>query len=162
MNAPSRVCKSKRDEETDTANVASTKSTKIRYHVSILIAALLIIALSGWLQLKPSEGINMPFWGTLPGICTWKNFLGIDCPGCGLTRCFVEIAHGNWKRAWQYNPAGFLIFGLVIYQIPFRGIQLWRLWGGEQDLRHSVYLINFAAWGIVVSLLAQWIVKHLM
>ena len=136
------------------------RTARMRYHGIILIAALLTIVLSGWLQLKNSEEIEIPFWGTLPGICSWKNLIGIECPGCGLTRCFVEIGHGNWSNAWRYNPAGFLIFSLVIYQIPFRGIQLWRLRGGRRDARHHILCINLTAWGIATALVVQWTIKH--
>ncbi len=147
-------------EDKNSREKKSIKATRMRYHACILFAALLIIALAGLLRLNNSGEVKAPFWGTLPGICTWKNLIGVDCPGCGLTRCFVEIAHGKWSNGWKFNPAGFLIFGMVIYQIPFRGLQLWRLKTGKQDCRHNIYLVNVVAWGIVVALFTQWVLRH--
>ena len=144
----------------DSKQGVTKRSARMRYHSIILTVALFIIALSGWLQLKNSGEIEIPLWGALPGICSWKNLTGIECPGCGLTRCFVEIGHGHWDDAWRYNPAGFLIFSLVLYQIPFRGLQLWRLWDGRQDAKHRMFFINLTAWGIVTALVVQWTFKH--
>ena len=138
------------------------RSARIRYHTTVLIAASLIIALSGWLQLKNTEEIEFPFWGTLPGICAWKNMSGIECPGCGLSRCFVEIGHGHWRSAWHYNPAGFLIFGLVVYQIPFRGLQLKRLWDGNSDRSYQFFYVNLTVWIIVTALVVQWIARQIL
>ena len=146
----------------DLKPLVTARSARVRYHVTLLIAAILVIASSGLLQIKNTAEIEVPFWGTLPGICTWKNLTGTECPGCGVSRCFVEIGHGHWSNAWDYNPAGFLIFGLVLYQVPFRGLQLWRLRTGNSDAGHRILYVNLVAWGIVTALMAQWITKHFL
>ena len=138
------------------------RSARIRYHAVVLISATLIIFLSGWLQLKSTQEIEFPLWGTLPGICVWKNISGIECPGCGLSRCFVEIGHGHWRNAWHHNPAGFLIFGLVVYQLPYRGLQLWRLRGDNSDASHQLFYVNLTVWVVVTALIAQWIAKQFL
>jgi len=140
--------------------VPQLSSSRVRYHTSILIAAVLIIATASFFQLQHHGKVALPFWGGLPNICAWKNLFGFDCPGCGLTRCFVAIAHGNWAEAWHFNPAGFLIFAVLIYQIPFRGIQLWQIKRGHQDYRHGIWIVNLVAWSIVVALLIQWAGKY--
>jgi hypothetical protein len=159
MTEISMACKGKQDTEADADKRSFIDSGRIRYHASILIAAVLVIAVAEFLQLEDRGKVGMPFWGRLPGICAWRNFFGIECPGCGLTRCFIAIAHGDWSRAWQFNPAGFLIFAVILYQIPFRSLQLWRLKRGGQDYRHGIWLINLVAWSIVASLLIQWTEK---
>ncbi|MDE0939967.1 MAG: DUF2752 domain-containing protein, partial [Pirellulales bacterium] len=104
MTEISMACKGKQDTEADADKRSFIDSGRIRYHASILIAAVLVIAVAEFLQLEDRGKVGMPFWGRLPGICAWRNFFGIECPGCGLTRCFIAIAHGDWSRAWQFNP----------------------------------------------------------
>ncbi|MCW8133624.1 MAG: DUF2752 domain-containing protein [Planctomycetota bacterium] len=54
--------------------------------------------------------------GTLPSIsvCWFKNQTGFPCPGCGLTRSFVAISHGDLPAAWHFNPFGFFFYALSI------------------------------------------------
>lgn len=65
--------------------------------------------------------------GTLPDlkVCWFKNTTGLPCPGCGLTRSFIAISHGDLPSAWHFNPFGFLFYALAIALVlwPFL---LWR------------------------------------
>lgn len=38
-----------------------------------------------------------------PG-CFFKSTLGIDCPGCGMTRAFFSLLKGNLMESLAYNP----------------------------------------------------------
>ncbi len=46
--------------------------------------------------------------GTGPVVCPFRLVTGLPCPGCGLTRSWVYLAHGRWGDAFAANP-----FGLV-------------------------------------------------
>ena len=92
---------------------------------------------------------------TLPGVCTFKRFTGIGCPGCGLTRSFISIAHGKLRAAWNYNPAGILMFAAAVFQIPYRMAQIVRLRRGRPAWR--LRRLDWALWFIVFALLAEWI-----
>lgn len=37
--------------------------------------------------------------------CPWKEYLGIECLGCGMQRAFVELLKGNIIESVQYYPA---------------------------------------------------------
>lgn len=37
---------------------------------------------------------NLPSWQ-----CPIRSALGVPCPGCGLSRATIEIAHGDWQKA---------------------------------------------------------------
>jgi hypothetical protein len=86
----------------------------------LLLAAVLSIH-SGTQVLLPL--IDMP----LPELCTMRRMTGISCPGCGLTRSFISLAHGDLRSSWLYNPAGVFWFVAIAFQIPYRGLQLWRI-----------------------------------
>jgi hypothetical protein len=47
-------------------------------------------------------------------ICPTKQFLGIPCPGCGLTHSFCAISHGQFADAVRYNPFGYLFYALAL------------------------------------------------
>ncbi|MGI4789608.1 MAG: DUF2752 domain-containing protein [Janthinobacterium lividum] len=48
----------------------------------------------------------------LPSICLFYNLTGLPCPGCGLTRAFVCIGHGQWRESLHWHPLGWLIYGI--------------------------------------------------
>jgi Protein of unknown function (DUF2752) len=41
-----------------------------------------------------------------PVLCPFRLLTGLPCPGCGLTRSWVYLAHGQWQDAWAANPFG--------------------------------------------------------
>lgn len=38
-----------------------------------------------------------------PILCVSRLLVGVPCGGCGLTRAFVSLAHGQWQAALDYN-----------------------------------------------------------
>ena len=38
-----------------------------------------------------------------PVLCVSRLAVGVPCGGCGLTRAFVSLAHGQWQVALDYN-----------------------------------------------------------
>lgn len=46
----------------------------------------------------------------LPSICPFNNLTGLPCPGCGLTRGFVCLAHGRFVEALHWHPLSPFIF----------------------------------------------------
>lgn len=47
-------------------------------------------------------------------VCVFHSMTGLPCPGCGLTRSFCAIAHLRWGDAWNFNPFGFIWYGLTL------------------------------------------------
>ena len=91
----------------------------------------------------------------LPGTCSFRRFTGFPCPGCGLTRSFISIAHGQLVDAWRFNPAGIVFFAVVVFQIPYRVLQISRIRRGLAE--HRLAADNWVLVGLVVIMLAQWI-----
>jgi hypothetical protein len=124
------------------------------YQVVFLVMALTVVGLSCVLRMNPRGQVtllDMP----LPPSCSFRMLTGKDCAGCGLTRCFVSLAHGDLPQAWQFNPAGFLVFAAVVAQIPYRAAQLYRIRCGWAPWR-----LPGTSWFLsllVAALLIQWL-----
>ena len=41
-----------------------------------------------------------------PVLCPFRLLTGLPCPGCGLTRSWVHLAHGQWGDAFAENAFG--------------------------------------------------------
>jgi Protein of unknown function (DUF2752) len=48
----------------------------------------------------------------LPGVvlCPFRALTGLPCPGCGMTRAFCSIGHGELYRAFVYNALAPFVF----------------------------------------------------
>jgi hypothetical protein len=113
----------------------------------LIAAALLTVGDSGVVV----PGANQ----RLPELCMLRRVTGRSCPGCGLTRCFISIAHGDISAAWSFNPAGLWLFAIIAAQVPLRSYQLWRIRHGRRELQlASLGVITFGVF--LVALLSQW------
>jgi hypothetical protein len=117
------------------------------------------IALSMLMQIRNSQQVTVPFTQVpLPELCSFRRMTGMDCAGCGMTRCFISVGHGDLAGAWNYNPAGILLYGIVLFQVPFRAWQLWRIRRGLPEL----HLTHYGYSGMVlfaVLMVTQWGIK---
>lgn len=139
----------------------SWRQLAFTFHGVILAVSIGVLIASFILEVR-DDAIAAPLDSMpLPGLCTFKRMTGIDCPGCGLTRCFVSISHGELEQAFSYNAAGLLLYIAVVFQLPFRGWQILRLRRGKPELDFNliggVYLLATA-----VILFGQWIVRYTM
>jgi len=49
-----------------------------------------------------------------PSMCLYWNLFRFHCPGCGMTRAFSALLHGEFARALAYNKLVVAVFPLVI------------------------------------------------
>ena len=49
-----------------------------------------------------------------PTICPFRLATGLPCPGCGLTRSWVYLAHGRWTDSVIAHPFGVVAAALVV------------------------------------------------
>lgn len=47
--------------------------------------------------------------------CVFKHFLGIPCPGCGITRAALSVLRLDFLAALKYNPFIFALPYIFIY-----------------------------------------------
>ena len=148
------------------ATVVPDEPARARHRLMLLLA---VGVLAGSVVLGPSADgrLKLPLVHfSLPSICAMKRFTGLDCPTCGLTRCFVWMSRGDLSRAFDYSPVGVVVFFAVVAQLPYRAWQLGRLARGKPELRFvapwvlpMVLLVAmFVQWlfGIGEAIQAQW------
>jgi Protein of unknown function (DUF2752) len=129
------------------------------YHTVILVICTAVLVLSLLLGIREERQVLVPFFGApLPELCMFKRMTGMGCPGCGMTRCFISLAHGDLRAAWRYNPAGPLLFAMLAFQIPFRLVQLIRIRRGWPELRMGWWpQALFALLGVLM--VGQWLLR---
>lgn len=137
---------------------ASAEPDALFHGVLLLMSAGVLIA-AACLQIRGTDQVVLPVVNiALPDVCSYKRLVGVDCPGCGLTRCFISLLNGDLKGAWAFNPAGVLLFVVVVVQIPYRGFQLHRLRRGYAEIRLP-RLALATIWLLVISLFIQWFAR---
>jgi hypothetical protein len=129
------------------------------FHAVLLGLCATVLVLAVVLYTRGSTQVVLPLVNLpLPELCMMKRYTGLSCPGCGLTRCFIALAHGDLPAALAYNPAGVLLFAIVALQIPLRSYQIWRIRHGRPELTTGIWghaaLIVF-----VIALLGQWTMR---
>ena len=70
--------------------------------------------------MSPSPEVLTLFGHEVPVVCGFRRLTGVGCPGCGLTRSFVFLAHLQPIEAFRINGFGPPLFVLVAAQIPWR------------------------------------------
>lgn len=125
-----------------------------RGHATLLVVALAVTAAS--LALEAPDEEHVTFVGLrLPPSCLWRSTLGIPCAGCGLTRSFVALVHGEWSRAFAFHPLGPVLFALIWAQVPYRALHMWQAYHGR-PLWRPRYLVCIPL-AFAGALLAVWL-----
>lgn len=93
----------------------------------------------------------------LPDVCWSRRLLGVSCPGCGLTRSFVAMAHGRFGQALDFNLMGPFLYLLCWSQIPYRLIEIAgilrssALWGRVNRYANAV------TWAMGGGFIVTWV-----
>jgi hypothetical protein len=61
-----------------------------------------------------------------PVLCPFRLGSGIPCPGCGLTRAFSFMAHGEFEAALQFNALAPLVALYLAAVWTYYAIEAWR------------------------------------
>jgi hypothetical protein len=126
------------------------------HHWTILVLACGVVTAAAMLSVRNRQQVVVPILNQpLPGTCTFFRFTGLPCPGCGLTRSFISMAHGQFAEAWRFNSAGLLFFAVVLGQIPYRAWQIHRIRCGRGEHRFAG-VDTWVLVGLVFVLLLQW------
>ena len=126
------------------------------FHLILLALSTGVLVLAAVLSVRSGTQVLLPMIDLpLPELCTMRRLTGLNCPGCGLTRSFIALAHGDLRSAWSYNAAGAFWFAAIAFQLPYRGYQLWRIRRGlgELSFTRAAQLILLI---LAAATLVQW------
>jgi hypothetical protein len=126
-------------------------------HLCLLALSLAALAGSFWLEFSADGNLilTIPIYGmqmTLPDACWSHRIFGLPCPGCGLTRSFVAMAHDGVKSAFQFHPLGPVLFVMCCFQIPYRLLMFFR----HDYLRQVSDSLEIITWVVILALLTLW------
>jgi hypothetical protein len=132
---------------------------QMRRHYEMLLISLAVVVLALAFQVRPDERVVVSGWADypLPPTCMSREWFGVKCPGCGLTRSFVYLAQGDWTAAWQAHRLGWLMAAAVLLQFPYRIIALCR--GGRSPLGH--WLPKLFGYALIALLVGNWLLELL-
>ena len=93
-------------------------------HTLLLILSAFVVTVAA--ALDPSPEVVSLFGVDIPILCGFRRLTGMGCPGCGLTRSFAFMAHGDVVGAFGVNWLGPPMFVVVLAQLPWRSLKLWQ------------------------------------
>ena len=139
-------------------NIDSFVRSEIILHLLFLALACSVLLMSLLMSSDGGTQVFLPgFKSAIPAMCSTRVLFGIDCPGCGLTRAFIAISHGQFLQAWEFNHASFFVYAFVAAQLPWHLVQLWRLARHRLPIKSNV--VYLAPIGLVVVLFVNWLIK---
>jgi hypothetical protein len=95
-----------------------------------------------WLRLAITFALIAAYVAIVGGIfdeiCPSKVFLGVPCPGCGLTRAGLSLFRLDFSRAWSFNP--------MIYSLPVLLI----LWAFSKKMPKIIKMRDYTLIAVLV------------
>lgn len=93
----------------------------------------------------------------LPSLCGFHNLTGLPCPGCGITRAVVCLAHGRFAEAVIYHPLSPLVFAALVFVTLARAAEMVRPGWGMRPLPPRLLA---AGAGVFLGLLVMvWVLR---
>lgn len=127
-------------------------------HWTMLVLSVGVLSAAVLLRINDGGGVGaswLPF-DSLPPMCGSRALLGIECPGCGLTRSFVALAAGDVAESFRFHRLGWLMFLATASQIPYRIVGLRQL--REGDLAERRWPRWFGSF-LIAALIINWAVN---
>lgn len=75
--------------------------------------------------------------------CVFLKFIGIPCPGCGMTRAFISLIKLDFVKAIKYN--------IVIFFMPYIFMYIFL------DFKHKIHNVILII--IAVIAIINWLIK---
>src|SRR5262249_10126536 len=140
----------------DPADEASLRSDRrARRHREMLAVACAVCLLA--FLLHEVSGGRVAVRGLpqfpLPQTCGSRLWLGMRCPGCGLTRSVIHLGELDWQAFWRAHRLGVLFAVLILFQTPYR---LYSLNRPRQPIFSSFWLAA-TGYALIAALVLNWL-----
>jgi len=92
-------------------------------------------------------------------LCPMAKVVHQPCPGCGLTRATLELAHGDFAAAFALHPLSILISPLFVFVV----LKLTKsyIWTGRMISKREPAWV-YPAWGVLsLVMIALWAARFL-
>lgn len=98
-----------------------------------------------------------PFEQSRFTICLFKNFTGVPCPSCGMTRAFLFLGHGQILKASALNPLALPVAIVFLLQ----GVRLMLRLATHSDyrLQLSRFLLRILLAIVIIIVLGIWLFR---
>jgi len=128
----------------------------LRRHWKILLICSAMLLLAVALRLNARGDVLLPYTSgpPLPAACLTRQLLHMDCPGCGMTRSFIAMAHGQASLALAYHRLGPALFLYVLLQVPLQAHVL--LTGRTELLVIRPRYATAVIWAFIIALWLNW------
>jgi Protein of unknown function (DUF2752) len=136
-------------------DATSRPDRRLKRHREVLAIACVVCFLAFLLHELPDGRVAVRGFPRfpLPQTCTLRAWLGIRCPGCGLTRSIIHLAEGEWHASWRAHRLGALFAIVILFQVPYR---LYALRRPRQPVLSNVWLATFA-YALIATLVVNWL-----
>lgn len=114
-------------------------------HLAIMLTSVVLLVM----------GLVTARLGLVPA-CRWKLRYGQECPSCGLTTSFRELAEGNFVASINSHAGGICLALVLLVQLPLR--MMWSRWSGNSiALDLAVHTVVLAGLYYAINLFKQLI-----
>jgi hypothetical protein len=96
----------------------------------------------------------LPLIGLIPHVCLMQWALHRPCPGCGVTTGLRSLISLDLGRAWHSNPASFVVFSSLAYQIV---VQPFGIWASESSSAQITLIATQLSRLTLAALLVVWL-----
>lgn len=93
----------------------------------------------------------------IPINCLFKQFTGISCPACGMTRAFNEIMQGQLLASFQYNILAIPLCVLLAISVYYLVKDF--MFNQRNFIKKSLQFFEKYRVIILLSLLISWILN---
>lgn len=93
-----------------------------RHHWTMLVLCGVVVVAAFLLEVRAEHRVAIAAVPRclLPETCMSRQLFGSNCPGCGLTRSFIHLAHGNWQASMAVHRLGWMMAAATLLQFPYR------------------------------------------
>jgi hypothetical protein len=139
----------------DTVVIEGFSSARRSRHRMMLVVCGLVVLLAFALQVRSDQRVEFAWLPGLPmpEMCWSRSLFGVRCPGCGLTRSVVYLAHGDWQASLGMHRIGIVMAVAILAQFPYSTAGL--IWKKDYPLGRR--FASAVAWGLIGLLIGNWL-----